>query len=253
MFASSIPFNWPATRAMDYVKNSMVNLDFNLADACDEAVDAAERYMKETADLGTAIHDAISESFKTGVRNDEYFSPNVELMDDFIYKKLINNAWKFIDKFHVDPILVEAAMSNDKYAGTLDLFCDIDSEAFEVKKWCKAHGFDFPQPHRRVKALFDWKVTASYYDDMPVKLSAYSKLLCEYGYKPDVMIIGRFSKKTGSLNIKDYTDDYSDSIRTFDLAVQLFHLNFKKYLKEQEQEAVRQRTAKIEAKKEVTK
>lgn len=248
MFNSGIPFEWPATRAMAYVKNCMVDYDFNLADACDEAVGDAKRYMNETADLGTAVHEAISEYFKTGIRSNES-SPNAEIMDDFIYKKLINNAWKWLDKFHVEPILVEAAMSCEAYAGTLDLFCELDSGAFETKRWCKAHNKEFPQPQRRVKALVDWKVTASFYDDMPVKLSAYYDLLVLYGYHPEVMIIGRFSKGTGSLNIKDYTGELADSRITFDLACQLFHHNFKDYLNEQEQEATRQRIAKVESKK----
>lgn len=252
MFASGIPFNWPATRAMTHVKNCMVDYAFNLADACDEAVGDAERYMDECADLGTAIHDAISESFKTGNRVNGV-TTNEEIMDDFIYQKLINNAWKWIDKFHVEPILVESAMSNDRYAGTLDLFCEIDSEAYETKRWCKKYNKTFPQPHRRVKALVDWKVTASFYDDMPVKLSGYYDLLEEYGYKPDVMFIGRFSKGTGSLNVKDYTPELEDSRITFDLACKLFHHNFKDYLNELEQEATRQRIAKAEHKKEEVK
>jgi hypothetical protein len=247
MFNSGIPFNWPAKRAMDFIKNCLVNPDFSVADACDEAVDDAERYMKECADLGTAIHKAIADSFMTGVRLASS-TTNEDIMDDFIYQKLITNAWKWIDKFHVDPILVEKAMSNPVYAGTLDLFCEIDSEAFETKKWCKARGLAFPQPHRRVLILLDWKVTASYYDDMPVKLSGYYDLLKEYGYDPSYMIIGRFSKTTGSLNIKDYTDELADSRITFDLACKLFHHNYKEYLNEQEQEAIRQRTARIERK-----
>ena len=247
MFNSGIPFNWPATRAMTYVKNCMVDYAFNLADACDEAVGDAERYMDECAALGTAIHDAISESFKTGVRTNGN-TTNEEIMDDFIYQKLINNAWKWIDKFHVEPILVEAAMSNDRYAGTLDLYCEIDSESFETKRWCTKHGVSFPQNQRRVKTLLDWKVTNSYYDDMPVKLAAYFDLLLEYGYDPEAMIIGRFSKSTGSLNVKDYSGEYLDSKITFNLACKLFHHNFYEYLKELEVEAERQSQAKIERK-----
>jgi hypothetical protein len=243
MFNNGIPFNWPADRAMTYIKNCMVDYDFNLADACNEAVSDAERYMNECANLGTAVHDAISESFKTGVRSDEA-SPEAEIVDDFIYRKLINNAWKWIDKFHVDPILVEAALSNERWAGTLDLYCEVDSEAFETKRWCKKYGKEFPQPHRRVKALIDWKCTNSFGDDMPIKLSGYWDLLVEYGYRPDVMFIGRFSKGTGSLNVKDYTPELADSRITFDLACQLFHHNFKDYLNELEQEATRQCIAK---------
>lgn len=248
MFHSGIPFNWPAKRAMDFIKNSLVNPDFSVADACNEAVDDAERYMKECADLGTAIHEAIANSFLTGVRL-KTPTVNEELMDDFIYQKLLTNVWKWIDMYNVTPILVEKAMSNEIFAGTLDLFCELDSEAFETKKWCKARGLAFPQPHRRVLVLLDWKVTASYYDDMPVKLSAYKQLLEEYNYKPEKMIIGRFSRTTGSLNIKDYTDEEDDSYITFHLACKLFHHNYKDYLNELEQEAIRQRTARIERKK----
>ncbi len=96
--------------------------------------------------------------------------------------------------------------------------------------------------------MLDWKVTKSYYDDMPVKLSAYWMLLDEYGYKPEVALIVRFSKETGSLNIKDYTGELADSLITFELLVSLFHHNFKNFLEKTEQEATRQRIAKIERK-----
>lgn len=247
IFKSGIPFNWTADRAMNYVIDSMLDIDFNLEDLLIEAKDDAEKYMNDCSDLGTAIHGAISNSFITGERDNE-LPDDITLMDTLLYKKLLNNAWKWIDKFNVDPVLVEKAMSNDRFAGTLDLFCELDSEAFEVKRWCTARGVEFPQPHRRVKTLLDWKATASYYDDMPVKLSGYYRLLKEYGYEPEAALIGRFSRKTGSLNIKDYTDELPDAYITFDLACQLFHHNFKKFLEETEQEADRQRMAKAERK-----
>jgi hypothetical protein len=251
MFKSGIPFNWPAKRAMDNIKNSLVNPDFSVADACNDAVNDAERYMNECADLGTGIHEAIATSFVTGVRLTEPSASmeHPELMDNFIYQKLLTNVWKWIDKYNVTPILVEKAMSNVTYAGTLDLFCELDSNAYETKKWCRMHKVDYPQPIQRVKVLLDWKVTASYYDDMPVKLAAYQRLLYQYGYKPEVMLIARFSKATGTLNIKDYSDEFEDSYITFNLACQLFHHNFKEYLNELEQEAERQRIARIERKK----
>jgi hypothetical protein len=223
--------------------------DFNLDDICDAAANDAKNYMNECADLGTAIHEAISNSFVTGVRDDTIPEDCPNIMDSFIYKKLVSNAFKFIDKFHVTPILVEKALSNDRYAGTLDLLCEMDSAAWQTKKWCKTHKVDYPQPSLRVNTLIDWKVTASYYDDMPVKLAAYRYLLKAKGYPVDTMLIARFSKETGSINIKDYTDEYDDSLITFDLACELFHHNFKKYLNELEQEAIRQRIAKIERKK----
>jgi hypothetical protein len=199
-------------------------------------------------ELGTAIHQALADSFILGTRNTVVPDDCPHLLDNYIYEKLLTNAWKFIDKFHVTPILVEKAMSNEFYAGTLDLYCEMDSAAFETKKWCKTHKVDFPQPNRRVKVLLDWKVTASYYDDMPVKLAAYKQLLEEYNYKPEYMLIARFSKETGSINIKDYTDEEEDAYMTFHLACQLFHHSFKKYLLETEQEADRQRKARIERK-----
>ena len=247
IFNNGIPFNWPATRAMDYIKSNMIDPDFSLEDALIDASHDAEAYMDECSAIGTAIHDAIAQYFITGSK--EYtIADEPRVVDEFVVKKMMVNVFKWLEKYHVVPILVEKALSCDKYAGTLDLFCEIDSEAIETKRWCTARKLDFPQPHRVYRALLDWKITASYYDDMPVKLSAYKKLLADGGYCPERMIIARFSKDTGSLNIKDYTDEYVDSYKTFDLARQLFDLNFKKYLNETEQEAERQRSAKKERK-----
>jgi hypothetical protein len=252
IFNNGIPFNWPAKRAMDFIKSDMVDPEFSLEDALAEAVDDAERYVQSCSVYGTLVHATIADFFVTGNKDPSQFiyeESNDDLfIDRFILTKMLNNVWKWMDKYHVVPVLVEKALSNSMYAGTLDLLCDIDSEAVETKRWCKARGVDFPQPHRRMTVLIDWKITASYYDDMPVKLSAYKHLLHEKGYPCDAMIIVRFSRDTGSLNVKDFSDQYVDSFATFDLACQLFHLNFKKYLKETEQEAVRQRTAKIERK-----
>lgn len=248
IFNSGIPFSWPADRCVAYIKSGMIDPDFSLEDALDDAAKDATNYMDECSIIGTAIHEAISLFFISGQR--DYLLPEEErVVDLYILQKMLNNVWKWIDQYHVEPILVEKALSNDSYAGTLDLFCELDSEAFETKRWCKAHGVTYPvQKHRRVKALLDWKVTKSYYDDMPVKLSAYKHLLEENNYQPEAMLIVRFSKETGSLNVKDYTDEYVDSFITFDLACRLFHHNFKKYLNETEQEAKRQRTAKRERK-----
>jgi hypothetical protein len=252
IFNNGIPFNWPAKRAMDFIKSDMVDPEFSLEDALVEAVHDAEKYVEECSVLGTLVHATIADFFLTGNKDPGWFideAGNVDLIiDRYILNKMLNNVWKWMDKYHVVPILVEKALSCRMYAGTLDLFCEIDSEAFETKRWCKARGVEFPQPHRRVRALIDWKITASYYDDMPVKLSAYKHLLDEKKYDPEAMIIVRFSRDTGSLNVKDYTGEYTDSFITFDLACQLFHHNFKKYLDETEQEATRQRTAKIERK-----
>jgi len=170
-------------------------------------------------------------------------------MDRNIYEKLLKNAWDWIDQHHVEPILVEKAFSNEGWAGTLDLFCEMDSEGFKTKRWCKLRGVKYPQPHQRVRTLIDWKFCNGFYDDMPVKLSAYFKLLEEYDYNPEAMVIGRFSKETGSLNVKDYTNEYKESLETFQLACKLFHLNFKNYLENLEQEAERQRIAKAERNK----
>jgi len=222
----------------------MIDPDFSLEDSLEHAIGDAERYVQECSDLGTLVHDAALQFFVNGIR--EINIPDDLNIDRFLVTKMINNMWKWIDKYHVTPILVEKAMSNSMYAGTLDLFCEMDSEGFETKRWCTAHKVDFPQPHRRVQVLLDWKCTKSYYDDMPVKLSAYKHLLEENNHQPETMLIVRFSKETGSLNVKDYTDEYVDSFKTFDLACQLFHHNFKKYLEETEQEATRQRTAKKE-------
>ncbi len=246
MFNNGIPFNWPATRCVNYIKSDMINPEFSLEDSLEFAIEDAERYIQECSDLGTLIHDSVAQYFISGVR--EVVIPHDMLIDRYLITKMLNNLWKWIDKYHVVPILVEKAMSNDKYAGTLDLLCEIDSEAIETKRWCTAHKVDFPQPHRRVRALLDWKVTKSYYDDMPIKLSAYKHLLHAKGYPCDAMIIVRFSKDTGSLNVKDYTAEYEDSFITFDLACQLFHHNFRGYLEEQEKEATRQREAKKERK-----
>jgi len=249
MFKSGLPFNWPATRAMTYVKLMGAQPEFDLDSICEDAENDADRYMHETADLGTAIHEALANSFMTGKRCFDVPEQCPGIMNDFIYRKLLTNGWKWRDKYNVTHILVEKAMSNDKYAGTLDLFCEMDSEGFETKRMCKKYKLEFPQPHRRVKVLLDWKATNGFYDDMPVKLSAYYDLLKEYGYDPEAMIIARFSKETGSINIKDYTPELEDSRITFDLATKLFHHNFKKYLNELEQEATRQRKAKLERKK----
>lgn len=256
IFNNGIPFNWPATRCVNYIKSDMVDPEFSLEDSLEEAIHDAENYVEECSVLGTLVHDTIANFFISGDKNpvvDEKYIDS-PVVDRYILTKMLNNVWKWLDKYHVVPELVEKALSNDKYAGTLDLYCVLDSEAFETKRWCTAqgnlvgHGVDFPQPHRRVKALLDWKITRSYYDDMPVKLSAYKHLLEEANYCPEAMLIVRFSKEAGSLNVKDYTSEYADSFVTFDLACQLFHHNFKKYLKETEQEASRQRIAKKERK-----
>jgi hypothetical protein len=245
---SGVPFNWPAFRAMQYVKDSMMEPDFNLEDILDEAMDDAERYMNATSCLGTAIHETLSQYLITGDKESYYTEDMEKLMDFYLYEKLLDNAFKWIEKYHVESILVEKSMTNSMYAGTLDLYCEIDSEAFENKRWCTKHNKEFPQPHRRVKCLLDWKVTKSYYDDMPVKLSAYWGLLEAYDYKPETALIVRFSRETGSLNVKDYTDEIRDGKITFDLLTVLFHHNFKEYLKKIEQEAERQRIAKEERK-----
>ncbi len=249
IFNNGIPFNWPARVAMDFVKSDMVDPEFSLEDSLEEAKNSAEKYVEECGILGTLVHATVANYFLTGDKDPAQFIDEAGytdiIIDRFILTKMLNNAWKWIDKYHVTPILVEKALSCRMYAGTFDLLCELDSEAFETKRWCKAQEVEFPQPSRRVTALIDWKITKSYYDDMPVKLSAYKHLLLEKGYPCDVMLIVRFSKDTGSLNVKDYTSEYTDSFTTFDLACLIFHLNFKKYLEETEQEAERQRTAKI--------
>jgi len=248
IFQNGIPFNWPASKAMEFVKDHGLDPDgIDIEDICDEAVGESERYMNEAAILGTAVHASLDRFFKTRSKTPEPL-PAGAFFDDYVYRTMIIRAITWLDKYHVTPALVEAAMSNDRYGGTIDLLCTLDSEAFQTKRWCKTHHLPYPQPHKRVTALLDWKVAASYYEDMPVKLAAYRKMLLDYGYPVEVMLIGRFSKLTGSLNIKDYTDVYSESLKTFDLACELFHHNFKDMLEKLEQEKERQRKARIEKK-----
>lgn len=246
---NGIPFDWPARKTAELIKWCGLNPDFDLDDICEEAVGAAARYMDECMALGTAVHDTIKRFFETGDKLPiPIENPETALIYEDIYTKILDNVWKWIEKFHVEPILVEKAMSCDVYAGTIDLLCTIDSDAFMTKKWCTARGLDYPQPNKRVCVLLDWKVSAGYSDDMPVKLAAYMALLYDYGYEPEYMFIGRFSKETGSLNLKDYTDEFDDCLETFKLLAGLFHHNFKNYLNDLEQEAERQRKAKIERK-----
>jgi len=247
IFRNGIPFDWPAKRAMDFVK--MYGLDpdgIDIEDICDDAVGDAARYMDEAAALGTAVHESMEAYFK-----EKIITPaplDAPYLDGHIYRTMLSRARKWCEKHNVEPILVEAAMTSPKYGGTIDLFCELDSTAFETKRWCTQRGLDFPRPKRRVKALVDWKVAAGYYEDMPVKLAAYFSLLRNYGYEPEAMLIGRFSKNTGSLNIKDYTDEYSHALHTFVLANEIFTHNFADMLEKLEQERRRQSKASIDKK-----
>lgn len=105
----------------------------------------------DAATRGTTLH-GIAERLLRG--------EDVELDDDDALLPVAENALRFIEEWHIEPILIEAAVASreHRYAGTLDL----------IAKYRR------PDTGATGTAIFDWKSGKAIYPEFAWQLAAYA-------------------------------------------------------------------------------
>ena len=144
---------WAAKRVAEFVATE--------PDAIDQLRNLGERSMvnalkeipwqqrDDAGKRGTTIHD-----YAEALLNGE----EVEVDDELV--PVVENALRFMDDWHIEPILVEAAVGSreHRYAGTLDLIAQ----------------YRRPDTGARGVAIFDWKSGKALYPEYAWQLAAYA-------------------------------------------------------------------------------
>lgn len=105
----------------------------------------------DAASRGTTLHDH-AEALLRGEA--------VELADDDPLLPVVENALRFLDEWHIEPVLIEAPVASreHRYAGTLDL----------IAKYRR------PDTGAIGTAIFDWKSGKAIYPEFAWQLAAYA-------------------------------------------------------------------------------
>jgi hypothetical protein len=153
--------------------------------------DAYNSFMQSKADYGTIMHVLFTKLLLNKevniLQEVEYLKLQLNTIADININELKKDVIcfvKFIEDYKVKPIAVELPVMNNKYAGTIDLLCELEING--EKKIC----------------LIDYKSgRKGFYDSHRVQLHAYKQLIKEC-YDIDIDLVFNFAPS-------DFTKDIS--------------------------------------------
>lgn len=180
--------------------------------------DAYNSFMQSKADYGTIMHVLFTKLLLNKevnvVSEVEYLKEQLNTIADININELKKDVIcfvKFIEDYKVKPIAVELPVMNDRYAGTIDLLCEMDyyekgyfGEVYKTKSGKNKKG-DPKQSYQlhRVIAIVDYKSgRKGFYDTHRVQLHAYKQLIKD-NYDIDVEKVFNFAP---SDFVKDITE-----------------------------------------------
>ncbi|MCP3684313.1 MAG: hypothetical protein GY861_16670 [bacterium] len=186
---------WAVNCAIDEIREWAEQESFvfkidDFLEVLESAKDASNRISKEALEVGSDVHNYIEHYYK----ENKLTFLNSEQTKDAIYA--FNN-W---DKdFNVTPIETEHTVYSDRWAGTLDLICDLTIK------------------DDRKRYVIDFKTSKSLYKESSYQVAAY-RSQCE----SDGCALVRLDKETGEYQFKDTTKTYEQDLKVFNLMAELF-------------------------------
>ena len=146
---------------------------------------------QEALDVGSQVHEAIMQYFKTGK---EPVNPPEQVANAFLA------FLEFKDEHKLETMLVEERLFADDWCGQLDWYGLLDDKTY----------------------VLDWKSSKGHYRDMRIQAAAYRKLLIEGGYPCEGHGVVRLDKETGIPDFKDHTEHYQKDANEFFLSKMLW-------------------------------
>jgi len=138
---------------------------------------ASQRILASAADVGSMTHHMIEWKIRKDAGQQVGKAPRLEGQAVETYKKLV--AW--VDNAKLKPLLIEQTVWSvtHKYAGTMDLFCEIPGMV------------DYP-------VVTDWKTSRAIYMEAAMQVACYARALEEMGHGKGVgALIVQIPKEVG--------------------------------------------------------
>ena len=189
---------WSANMVVQWIKENCGHVPehgdghFRIKDEqLDEARFNFRKVSKKALDVGSQVHEAIMQYFKTG---EEPINPPEQVANAFLA------FLEFKDEHQLGAMLVEERLFADDWCGQFDWYGLLDDKTY----------------------VLDWKSSKSHYRDMRIQAAAYRKLLIEGGYPCEGHGVVRLDKETGLPDFKDHTEHYHRDANEFFLSKMLY-------------------------------
>jgi hypothetical protein len=178
----------------------------NIADLWEDSKKHPLWLSLDAAAWGTAMHSAMQELLE---------GEESPLFLDDTMEKGCRKAYGILKQFNCKVIQIEEKIYSDKFAGTMDLLCEIDDNMFLTKPLRKVTS-------DRVVALIDFKSSkGQYYKSHKIQLAGYSQ--CELPSKPHRFAIMRIERAEPKVNFKAF--DMEHWLECWDVYLKEYLLN----------------------------
>ena len=184
---------WAANMVVEWIRGNCKGGTVQYIVTPEELDDARfnfRKVSKKALDIGSQVHEAIMQYFKTGK---EPVDPPEQVANAFLA------FLEFKDEHKLETMLVEERLFADDWCGQLDWYGLLDGKTY----------------------VLDWKSSKGHYRDMRIQAAAYRKLLIEGGYPCEGHGVVRLDKETGIPDFKDHTEHYQKDANEFFLSKML--------------------------------
>jgi hypothetical protein len=169
---------------------------------------AHARILQKAGNIGTEIHHMTEWGLRRELKQE--VGPEPVLSDEASSGFVAWDDWR--QKVNLVPYLIEETVYSDKYgyAGTLDLFCEMDLPPADIDG--KPTGLS-----GRGKVMTDWKSGKGIYTEARLQTAAYMEALIEMGHAPQGIhgLVVRVPKVIGDPDVETGFITSSDSKRIF--------------------------------------
>jgi hypothetical protein len=165
----------------------------------------AYRDKSETAlDKGLGIH----EIFEMILKGEPLPAMPDSCVEDYLATIEVFREW--IKTYNAKTIFVEKEYVTDRFGTRIDWVVELDSSAWQSKRWCTKHDLTFPQPVTRHYCVVDFKTSAAFYDEMGLQLAAQCLALdgTKVGVGERTRLIMRINTEKHKLYVKHYGDEW---------------------------------------------
>jgi len=185
---------------------------------------AHTKILNKAGDIGSEIHSMAEWVLRSELKQE--VGPEPELSDGAQQGFVAWDDWR--QSVNLVPLLIEQTVYSDKhkYAGTLDLLCEMDLPPLDI---------DGNPTHLegRGHVMADWKSGKAIYVEARMQTAAYREALVEMGHAPKNVhgMVVRVPKTVGDPNVETgfiTSSDYQQIFKAFLATMELWH-----YLDEQ--------------------
>lgn len=147
---------------------------------------------KRATTIGTNVHNAIENYLRKG----ETFPAPKNTEEE----NAMDAGMVFLLEHSIKPIAIEKTLITDRWAGTADLFCEMDGDLW----------------------LLDWKTSKRSYEEYAYQLAAYGSLNDPFPGGPSRLGTVRLDKYGEGYELKEVTDTRDKNLRIFNLLCDLW-------------------------------